>query len=125
MPERLSLTPTQLTVLRALNERIVESSPIEVAVSGRLLPNQARATLVSLEGMGLVDSWPVAGRTGEQLYVSTPEGTSVYRTLERFKGTPPVGAIFRVSPNTFSAFLSNQPSVLVEIAPEVQAANTD
>jgi hypothetical protein len=125
MPERLTLTPTQLTVLRTLNEGVVEISPIEVAVSGRLLPNQARSTLVSLEEMGLVESWPSSGLSGEQLYVSSPEGTNVYRTLEKFKGTPPVGAIFRVLPNTFSSFLSRQPSVLVEIAPEVQAANTD
>lgn len=49
MPDQFTLTPTQITALRALNERIVESSPIEVAVSGLLLPDQARSALAALE----------------------------------------------------------------------------
>ena len=121
MQDRFALTPTEVTVLRALNERAHESSPIEVAVSGMLMPNEARSALASLANLGLANSWvPVTGKTGEQLYISTQEGTSVCKALEKFKGTLPVGTVFRVAPPTFSAFLSKQSPVLVEITPEVQ-----
>jgi hypothetical protein len=121
MPERFTLTPTQLNALRALNECVVESSPIEVAVSGLMLPGEARSALARLEQLGLASSWmPITGRTGQHLYVSTDEGTNVYRALGKLKSTPPVGSVFRVLPANAIRMPSSIPPVFVEIAPEVQ-----
>jgi hypothetical protein len=94
MSEHYTITPTEVAALRALNERIVEVSPAEVAVSARLLPNQARDALTALERSGLATSWhPVAGRTGEHLFVPTDTGRIVYRALAQFKDIPPTGTM--------------------------------
>lgn len=123
MQNRFVLTPTELKALRALNVRVVESSPIEVAVNGVMLPGEARSALARLEQLGLASSWfPVTGRTGEHVYVTTDEGTNVYLALGRLKSTPPVGSVFRVAPVNVPRTYSSIPEVFVEIAPEVQEA---
>jgi hypothetical protein len=100
MAERYTLSPTKLAVLRALEEAAVEVSPNEVAVTGRLLPNQARTALIQLEAIGLVRSpIPATGRTDENepVFVLNSEGKSVSRAIAQFKGTPPVGTILQIN----------------------------
>lgn len=121
MVERYALTPNQVAALRALNERIVEASPPEIAVSARLLPNEARAALTGLEHLSLVNSWiPVTGRTGEQLFVLTDEGQTVCRALAELKGTLPAGTVVRL-PRLFPSFVewhSRRTPSYVEIVPD-------
>ncbi len=123
MPERYAITPKQVAALRALGEGIVELSIPEIAVSARLLPNEAREALGTLESLGLTNSWiPITGRTGEKLFVLTSEGQNAYRALSEFKGLPPVGAVVRLRKPfpTFSGWLSGQQfSSNVEIVPDV------
>lgn len=122
MAQRYQITPSQVAALRALGERIVEASSTEVAVSALLLPNQARNALGALERLGLVNSWiPIAGRTGDHLYVLSGEGPLVHRVLAEYEGIPPVGTILRLPRAfpTFSGWISGQQSFsYVEIVPE-------
>lgn len=118
MPERYTLTPSQVAALRSLMEGIVELSPTEVAVSGRLLPNQARHALAELEQLGLANSWiPVTGQTGDRVYELTDEGQMVSRALAQFSGAPPVGAVVRM-PRSFATWRSRQAPSYVEVVPE-------
>jgi DNA-binding MarR family transcriptional regulator len=118
MTHKYALTPRQIAVLRALNERLVEASPTEVAVSALLPPNEVRHTLSSLEQRALVNSWvPASGRTGEQVFVLTDEGQAVARALAHSKDVPPVGTVVRV-PRALPSFLewmSSRSPTYVEI----------
>src|SRR5580698_4540485 len=97
MAVRYSLTPNEIAALRALNEGIVEMSDAEVAARSLLLPNKARTALGHLERRGFVSSWaPVTGRTGEHLYVVNEPGRNIYRALQSFKGTPPIGSVVQI-----------------------------
>ena len=105
MEARYVLTPNQVSVLRALSEGVVELSTAEIAVYARLLPNQVAAALAELERLGLVNSWPITGRTGERLSALTNEGQTILRGLAQFRGTPPLGTVVQL-PGLFPSFPS-------------------
>ncbi len=115
MAERYTLTPRQAVVLRALNERVVEASPTEIAVSGLLPLGEVKTTLAALKQAGLVTSCPVESQAVEDVYEMTFDGHAVVRALDPLKGTPSVGSMARLPHGKLLGWLTGQRPKYVEI----------
>ncbi len=121
MQERILLTPKQVAVIHTLNERNVEATPTEVAVSALLSPTEVRGLLNKLEASGFVvaaDSRSSDFR--EPSFELTTTGRLVGQALEGVVDANPVGSIVRL-PRTLPRFLTwlsrNEPTY-IEIVDE-------
>ncbi len=115
MAERYTLTPRQAVVLRALNERIVEASPTEIAVSGLLPLAEVKATLAALKQAKLVSSWQVDSPAPEEVFEMTNQGQAIVRALDPVKGTPSVGSVARLSQGRLMSLFTGEKPKYVEI----------
>ena len=115
MAERYTRTPRQAVVLRALNERLVEASPTEIAVSGLLPLGEVKITLAALEQAGFVSSWPVESQAVEEVFEMTNRGQAVVRALDPVKGTPSVGSVARLSQGRLLGLFTGEKPKYVEI----------
>jgi hypothetical protein len=119
MPQNYIITPTEAAALRAVAERIVESTSLEVAVSSQLPPSLARHALVHLQERGYVNRWmPSTSGRADDLFVCTDEGRLVYNALASFRGKPPVGT--RVPVSSRGLLWSSPTSSVVEVVPDEQ-----